>query len=193
MKVDNQYFILEINNIIRNFENLKSLTFSKNFKKLVFSAEKTIKKRGKIIFFGNGGSAADAQHLAAEMVVRFNKKNPTAKPAISISTDTSIITAIANDYSFDKIFSRQIDAIGNPNDIILAITTSGNSKNIIEALKMAKRKKITSFCFSGNNGGKSKKYADYSIIFPSNKTEHIQIMQIFLGQILCKILEKKFI
>ena len=111
-----------------------------NFNKLVKLSLQRIKKKNKILLYGNGGSAADAQHIATELTVRF-KKNRRAIPAVSLSTDTSALTAIGNDFSFEKIFSRQIEAIGMPGDVAIAITTSGNSKNLIEAAKMAKQKK----------------------------------------------------
>ena len=159
-----------------------------NFNKLVKLSLQRLKKKNKILFYGNGGSAADAQHLATELTVRF-KKNRKAISALSLSTDTSALTAIGNDFGFNKIFSRQIDAVGLPGDIAIAITTSGNSQNLIDAAKMAKKKKIFTFCFSGNNGGKLKKYTDYPILIPSKVTSQIQVVEIFLGQIFCNILE----
>lgn len=159
-----------------------------NFNKLIKLSIKAIKKKKKILFYGNGGSAADAQHLATEMTVRYKKKRK-ALAAISLSTDTSALTAIGNDLGFKYIFSRQIEAIGNQGDIVIALTTSGNSKNLIEAAKIAKKKKLISFCFSGNNGGKLKKYVDYPILIPSKITSQIQVCEIFLGQIYCGIIE----
>ena len=162
-----------------------------NFSKLCFMSLNAVKKRKKIIFFGNGGSASDAQHLAAEMVVKFKKKRK-AIPAISLSTDTSILTAIGNDFNFKYIFSRQIEAIGNRGDIAIAISTSGNSNNLIEGIKVANKKKIHTFCFSGNNGGKLKKFANHSIIIPSKITSQIQVLEILVGQVLCEFLENNF-
>ena len=159
-----------------------------NFNKLVKLSLQRIKKKNKILLYGNGGSAADAQHIATELTVRF-KKNRRAIPAVSLSTDTSALTAIGNDFSFEKIFSRQIEAIGMPGDVAIAITTSGNSKNLIEAAKMEKKKKIYTFCFSGNNGGKLKRYTKFPIIIPSKITSQVQVAEIFLGQIYCGILE----
>lgn len=180
-----------IDNTIFAFKKLDNPEILINFNKLIISSVRSIKNGGKIILFGNGGSAADAQHLAAEMVVRFKKKNPRPLPAISLATDTSILTAIGNDYNFDKIFSRQIEALGNQKDTAIAITTSGNSKNIINAIKACQKKKIVSFCFTANNGGKIKNYANYPIIFPNNETSITQVLQIFLGQIFCEIIENK--
>jgi D-sedoheptulose 7-phosphate isomerase len=182
-------FIKERASIINLFQKLK---FDKNFFKLCEQSIKAIKKKKKIIFFGNGGSAADAQHLATELTVRF-KKNRKALPSIALTTDTSALTAIGNDFGFKYIFSRQVEAIGNQGDICVAITTSGNSENLIEAVKVANKKKLKTFCFSGNKGGKLKKYVTNSIIIPSSVTADIQVVEIFIGQIFCDILEDKFL
>ena len=148
---------------------------------------------GKLMLCGNGGSAADAQHLAAEFVATLDHQRPRqGLAAMALTTDTSALTAIGNDYGFKYIFSRQIEAIGNKGDIVIAITTSGNSLNLIEALKIAKRKKILTFCFSGNKGGKLKRYAQYPIILNSNETDVLQVAEIAIGQIYCSILEDYF-
>ena len=162
----------------------------KNFDKLVKESIKSINSGGKIILFGNGGSASDAQHLATELTVRY-QKNRKALAAISLATDTSALTAIGNDFSFEEIFSRQIEAIGKKNDIILGISTSGNSKNIINALKIANRMKIKTFCFLGKKGGIAKKHTKYPIIFPNTSTSGTQVVQITYGQIFCEILESQ--
>ena len=169
---------------------LKKITFEENkkFQKLCFDSLKCLKKKGKIIFFGNGGSAADAQHLATELTVRY-KNNRKALSAISLSADNSAITAIGNDYGFKFIFARQIEAIANKGDICIAITTSGNSQNIIEACKVAKKKSIKTYAFSGNGGGKLKKILKNIVLIPSKNTSQIQVAEIFLGQILCEYLE----
>lgn len=180
--------------IINEFNEIKSILDPKyfinnaNFLELCKKSLICIRNGGKILFYGNGGSAADAQHLAAELVVKY-KKRRRAIPAIALTTDTSILTATANDFDFSSIFSRQIEAIGNENDISIAITTSGNSKNLIEAAKMCKKQKIKTFCLSGNNGGKLSKYIDYPIIIKSKTTSVIQVIEICIGQILCNILE----
>ena len=177
----------EIYQILQLLNNLKKFN-PKNFEILCLKALQATKKRKKIIFFGNGGSASDAQHLAAELVCKY-KKLRKAIPAISLSTDTSIITSIGNDLGFKYIFSRQIEAIGNQGDIAIAITTSGNSKNLIEAVKIAKKNKILTFCLSGNNGGKLKKFVDYPILIPSKITSQIQVAEILIGQSFCEFLE----
>jgi D-sedoheptulose 7-phosphate isomerase len=184
----NQFFLKKKLVIFTLFKNLK---FEKSFYTLCNESIKAIVNGKKIIFFGNGGSAADAQHLATELTVRF-KKNRIALPAIALTTDTSALTAIGNDLGFKYIFSRQLEAIGRSGDICIAITTSGNSPNLIEAIRVANKKKLKTFCFSGNNGGKIKKNVSNSIIVPSFTTAEIQVVQIFIGQIFCEILEDFF-
>ena len=147
-----------------------------------------MKNKKKIIFIGNGGSASDAQHLATELTVRY-KKNRKAISAVSLATDTSALTAIGNDFGFKYIFSRQLEALGNLGDLCIAITTSGNSQNLIEAAKISKKKGITFYAFSGNKGGKLKRYTKNLILVPSKATSQIQVIEIFLGQILCDYLE----
>ena len=191
MKINSYNFLLkEINKIEKVISKIK-IKKLKNFDKLSLLSIKAINKGNKIIIFGNGGSASDAQHLATEFTVRY-KKNRKALPAISLATDTSALTAIGNDFGFKHIFSRQIEAIGNKGDIALAITTSGNSPNLIDAVKLANRKKIKTFCFSGNQGGKIKKYVNYPIIIPSKETSVIQVIEIMIGQIFCETLENYF-
>lgn len=173
---------------IRSLLDHKKFINNKNFLKLIHETMITIQSGGKVFFYGNGGSASDAQHLAAELVVKYKRKRKPI-PAISLSTDTSILTATANDFAFNKVFSRQIDALGKENDISLAITTSGNSKNLIEATKMANKKGLKTFCFSGNKGGRLKKFTKYPIIIDSNNTSVIQVIEITLGQVFCEIIE----
>ena len=177
----------ELTNILNTF----LLQKNKNFNKLCFKSIIAIKNKKKIIFFGNGGSASDAQHLATELTVRFNK-NRKALPGLALTTDTSALTAIGNDFSFKYIFSRQIEALGQSGDICVGITTSGNSQNLIEAMKIANKKKLITFCFSGNNGGKIKKFVKFPIIIPSKNTALLQVAEIFLGQIYCNIIEDYF-
>ena len=186
----NLTFNKEISQIIDLFENLKKLDQKSyfNFVKLCKESIKALKNGKKIIFFGNGGSAADCQHLAAELVGKYKKKRK-ALGAIALTTDTSILTSIGNDYNFSEIFSRQIEAIGKRGDIAIALTTSGNSKNLITATKVANKKGLITFCFSGNKGGILKKSSNYSIIIPSNITSITQVAEIALGQIFCEIIE----
>ncbi len=147
-------------------------------------------KGGKIVFFGNGGSAADAQHLATELTVRYIKdRAPIA--AVSLSTDTSSLTAIGNDYGFDNLFSRQVEALVGKNDVVIAISTSGNSENVIRALNMAKKKGAVAAGFSGRDGGRMTGLADPLITVPWDETARIQEMHILIGHMLCGALEKE--
>lgn len=151
---------------------------------------KCLKNGNKIILCGNGGSAADAQHIATEFTVRF-QKNRDAFNAIAITTDSSALTAIVNDFGAEYIFSRQIEAIGNSGDILIAITTSGNSKNILKAVDIANQKNIYTISFTGNNGGKIKDLANKNLIVPSNITARIQEIHILIGHIICNILDEE--
>ena len=130
----------------------------------------------------NGGSAADSQHLYTELVGRFEINRAPIK-SIALTTDTSILTAISNDYSFEQVFKRQIQALGSKKDLLIVISTSGNSKNIIEAVKEAKKKGIKTFALLGKSGGKIKKLVNKNIVIPSNKVSRIQEMHILIGHI----------
>ena len=155
---------------------------------------KTLKKGNKIILFGNGGSASDAQHIAAELVVKYKKKRRSI-PAISLSTDTSTLTAIGNDFSFNEIFSRQIESIGKPGDIAIGITTSGKSKNVINALKLAKKKKITSVILTKKKYPKTKqieKISDFILGVPAEETARIQELHILVGHLMCAVIDEVF-
>jgi D-sedoheptulose 7-phosphate isomerase len=149
-----------------------------------------IRNGGKIIFMGNGGSAADAQHLAAELIGRF-KKNRKALAAIALTTNTSTITAVGNDFGFDEIFSRQIEALAEPSDLVVGISTSGNSANIIKAIRKAKEMGIRTVGFLGKDGGKLKTYVDIPFVIHSSDTPRIQEMHILAGHIICEIVEDK--
>lgn len=169
--------ILEHNNVI-----LKLLSQTSNLNKIINIIYKKLNLGGKILLCGNGGSAADAQHLAAEFLIRLRPKvNRHPIPAISLCTDTSMLTACGNDYKFEDIFLRPFKALSKKNDILLAISTSGNSKNIIKVLNQAKKDKITTIGFLGNNGGKAKKFCNYKIVVDSKNTARTQEAHIFLG------------
>lgn len=142
----------------------------------------------KLMVAGNGGSAADAQHLVAEFVVRLVSNRP-ALPAIALTTDSSIMTAAGNDFNFDCIFARQIEALGQPGDVFLGISTSGNSKNILQAVQQAKEKQITTVAFTGNGGGKLRALCDYNVIIPSDITMNIQECHLALEHIFCLAVE----
>lgn len=149
-----------------------------------------IKKGGKIIFCGNGGSAADAQHFAAELLIRLKPKvNRKPIKAVSLVLDTSTITACGNDYSFDEIFSRPFEALGEKNDVLFAISTSGNSKNILKVLKKSKKMNIPTISLLGFDGGRSKKYSNVSLIVNSNSVARIQEAHTFLGHYIIEQVE----
>tara|TARA_B100000900_G_scaffold233400_1_gene198147 strand:- start:903 stop:1496 length:594 start_codon:yes stop_codon:yes gene_type:complete len=161
---------------------------SKDIIKVITNIQKKLKKGGKILFCGNGGSAADAQHLAAEFIVRLRPKiNRDPLPAITLAQDTSTLTACGNDYSYEDIFLRTFQALANKNDILFCISTSGNSKNILKVLKEAKKRKIYSVGLLGADGGRAKKLCDKPLIIKSKITARIQECHIFLGHF---ILEK---
>lgn len=144
---------------------------------------------GKLILMGNGGSAGDAQHIAAELVGRF-KKERKAMPAISLTVDTSSLTALGNDYGFDTIFERQVEALAQKNDAVVGISTSGNSENVVRGLKKANAIGAETIGLVGNDGGKIKKEANLSIVIPSNDTARIQEVHITIGHIICELIEE---
>jgi len=144
----------------------------------------------KTILAGNGGSAADAQHIAAELVGRYGFDRPSI-PSLALTTDTSNLTAIGNDYGYDKVFSRQLEGMGQENDIFIGISTSGNSVNIITAFESAKKKNIFTVALTGRDGGKMAEMADIALVVPSNSTPRIQESHILIGHILCDIIEQE--
>jgi len=148
-----------------------------------------LKKGNKIMFFGNGGSAADAQHLAGELIGRFLKERRSL-PAIALTTDSSILTCLANDYSFDIVFARQIEGLAKAGDIAFGISTSGNSKNVIEGLKKAKALGCKTIGLLGGNGGQIASQVDISLTVPGKSTPHIQESHITIGHILCRLIEE---
>ena len=151
----------------------------------------SLKKGGKVMLFGNGGSASDSQHIAAELVGRY-QKDRQALPAIALTTNTSIITAIANDYGYEFIFSKQVEALGQKNDIAVGISTSGKAKNVAMAIKQAKKMGIKTIVFTGGDGGEVARLADVSLIVPSKVTARIQEAHIAVGHIICELVEDYF-
>lgn len=147
-----------------------------------------IARGGKILLMGNGGSAADSQHIAAEIVGRF-KKERRGLPAIALTTDTSILTSVGNDYGYEYIFSRQIEALCSPQDLVIGLTTSGNSPNVVRAIEMAKAIGAVTVGMTGGSGGKLAALCDYNLIMPSADTPRIQEAHIFIGHSLCDLLE----
>jgi D-sedoheptulose 7-phosphate isomerase len=165
-------------------------TLAGEFSRLVAAAAACIRGGGKLLFFGNGGSAGDAQHLATELSVRYVKdRAPIA--AIALTTDTSALTAIGNDLGFERLFSRQVESLGRRGDLAIGITTSGKSPNVIAALKSAKAMGLTAAALTGGDGGAVKGLADPCLVVPSRTTARIQEMHILLGQMLCGALEEE--
>lgn len=148
----------------------------------------SFKSGGKVLLFGNGGSAADAQHIAAEFVGRF-QKDRIGLPAIALNTNTSILTAISNDYGYEIVFARQVEALAKPQDVAIGISTSGKAKNVLLAVKKAKEMGLKTICFSGGTGGELSKSADISLIIPSLITARIQEGHIIIGHIICELVE----
>lgn len=187
------FFPSYINNCLNESAQIKIDTAKKLSQKIAKAAELTIKtyKNGnKILLCGNGGSAADCQHIAAEFVGRF-KKDRKALPAIALTTDTSILTAISNDYGYRFLFSRQIEALGIKGDLLLVISTSGESVNIVNAVKTAKRLKLKTIGLLGGTGGKLKTIVDLPIIIPTKSSDRIQEVHITIGHILCDLVEQE--
>jgi D-sedoheptulose 7-phosphate isomerase len=158
------------------------------FAGLVGACVTSIRGGGKLMLFGNGGSAADAQHLATELTVRY-KANRAAIAAIALTTDSSALTAAGNDLGFERVFARQIEALGKPGDVAIAISTSGKSPNIIAALQQAKTMKLVTAGFGGQGGGAMAGLADHLLAVPSTTTARTQEMHIMLGQMLCGAIE----
>ena len=151
---------------------------------------KSLKNGGKVILMGNGGSAGDAQHIAAEFVGRY-KKERKSYPALALNTNTSSLTAIGNDYGYDVTFSRQIEGFAKAGDVVIGISTSGNSTNVYKALELAKKLNCYTAAFLGKSGGTIKNIADLPIIVKSNNTPRIQECHIFMGHTLCELVEKE--
>ncbi|SMN13427.1 Phosphoheptose isomerase 1 [Bathymodiolus heckerae thiotrophic gill symbiont] len=160
-------------------------------KKAVNLCIKSLENGGKILIFGNGGSAADAQHIAAELVGRY-KVERKGLPAIALTTDTSTLTSIGNDYGYEFIFSRQVEALANKGDIVIGISTSGNSENVINALVLAGKLGTKTIGFSGREGGKMNDLCEVNLVVPSSDTPRIQEMHMLIGHTLCHLIEQEF-
>jgi D-sedoheptulose 7-phosphate isomerase len=158
--------------------------------RLIEEATTRLSNSGKILFFGNGGSAADAQHFATELTIRF-AKDRRALAGLALTTDTSALTACGNDFGYDQIFSRQIEALGRPGDLAIALSTSGTSPNILAAVKQAKASGIFTAAFTGETGGKLRGAVDLLIAVPSQTTARIQEMHSLLGHLLCQEIEAR--
>lgn len=189
-----------MNDYIKNYIKDSILTREKLLQdeKTIFNIEEAARvitnafmQNKKVLLAGNGGSAADAQHIAGELVVKFHKERH-ALPATALTVDSSIMTAIGNDFGYDFIFSKQIEAYGNPNDIFIAISTSGESPNIVEALKTAKSKGLQTIGLLGAKSCSAEKYCDIAIKVPSKETPKIQELHTTCGHIICGLVEENF-
>ncbi len=181
-----------VKTLLNTSANLKIIV-AETLSNEIFNSAKQIKNKleigGKLLLMGNGGSAGDAQHIAAELVGRF-KKERKALPALALTVDTSSLTALGNDYGFDTIFERQIEAIANEKDVVIGISTSGNSENVVRAIKKASSLGAYTIGLLGNDGGKLKEIVNLPIIIPSNDTARIQEVHITIGHIICEIIEE---
>ena len=159
--------------------------------KAVDAIIKSYNNKGKVLLCGNGGSAADSQHIATELVIRMTKPNRPALPAIALTTDSSMLTAAGNDLGFENIFARQVEGLGNAGDVLVAISTSGKSENVNRAIAAARKRGLTVVGFLGKGGGTSKDMVDIAIIIPSDDTQRIQEGHITVAHIICGILENE--
>ena len=169
---------------------LKSINLSEKIEETIKEITKCFKRGNKIIVFGNGGSAADAQHIVAEFIGRFQKERKSL-PAISLTTDSSIITSLANDYSYDIVFSRQCESLVSKGDVVIGISTSGKSKNVEEGIKTAKKKGAITIGLLGGDGGTIKNVTDISIVVPSTNTARIQEVHRVIYHIICDVVENE--
>ena len=181
-----------VKNLLNISADLKK-TVAETLSSEILDAAQKIQARleagGKLMLMGNGGSAADAQHIAAELVGRF-KKERKAMPALALTVDTSSLTALGNDYGFDTLFERQVEALANKNDAVIGISTSGNSENVVRAINKANSIGAFTIGLLGNDGGKLKDAVNLPIIIPSNDTARIQEVHITIGHIICEIIEE---
>ena len=153
--------------------------------------KEALKSGNKVLFCGNGGSAADAQHLAAELIGRFQKERRSLA-SVALTTDTSILTAVANDYGYDEVFARQVEGLGRSGDVLIGISTSGNSANVVKAALKARDTGMHTIAFTGEGGGKLKDICDITVAVPSKVTARIQEMHIMVGHIICELVEEEY-
>ena len=176
--------ILDHSNLIQN--NMHNISIC--VEKIAKDIKETLNNKKTIFFAGNGGSAADCEHLAGELVGRY-KKNRKPYKAISLTTDTSVLTCIANDFGYEKIFERQLEGLGQKGDLLIVFSTSGQSKNIVNLLKKSKKMRIKSIALLGKTGGQCKKISSYSYVVPSSSTANIQEIHHLIGHIFCSLVD----
>ncbi|HQT27601.1 MAG TPA: D-sedoheptulose 7-phosphate isomerase [Burkholderiales bacterium] len=172
---------------IRTIDSLRG-SFADSIEQVGGMLSRSLADGGTVFWCGNGGSAADSQHLAAELVGRF-KKDRSPLRSVALTTDSSVLTCVANDYCYEDIFARQIEALGRKGDVLVGFSTSGNSENILRALKMAKRLELVTVAFLGKGGGACANFADQALIVPSQDTARIQEAHILIGHIVCEMVE----
>lgn len=180
--------------ILDDSVSAQKLAFESNFEtveKLVAAMIKAFESGNRVFFCGNGGSAADSQHIAAEFIGRFQKERK-ALPAIALTTDTSVLTCLANDYGYDVVFSRQLEGLAHPGDILVGLSTSGKSVNVLKAFEKARQMQVLTVALTGHDGGPMGKLADISIIVPSKVTARIQEAHITLAHAICELVEEHF-
>ena len=175
---------------IKNLTNLKSNGYKENLINVVNIITNCVKNGGKVLICGNGGSAADSQHFAAELVGRF-KLERKGLPAIALTTDTSVLTCMGNDYGYDSIFSRQVEALGNKGDVLIGFSTSGNSNNVITAIEEGKKKGLITIGFLGKDGGKLKDMVDVDLTFNYSETARTQEHHLMTYHLICEFVEKE--
>lgn len=183
------YISEQFNELSEQLQELK--TMAPQIAKIANACIDALQNGHKVIWCGNGGSAAQSQHLAAELVGRY-KINRPAMNSISLTVDTSNLTAIGNDYGYDIVFSRQLEGVGQKGDVLIGLSTSGNSKNVVLAVEQAKKMGITTVALTGAKGGMMKEMADYSLCVPAVTSAHIQEMHIATGHLICDLIEKEF-
>lgn len=177
----------ELHSVAESFHTLAEL--SPTIAEIAERCATALKAGGKVMFCGNGGSAADSQHLAAEFVGRYKLERP-ALNSVALTVDTSILTAVGNDYGYDEVFRRQVEGIGKAGDVLIGLSTSGNSRNVVLAFEKARSMGITTVALTGAGGGKMKETADIALPVPAAITNHIQEMHITCGHLICELTEK---
>lgn len=191
VELETNRLIAKISAMAAESERARRAFFEESTEKVAAAAEmiaRSLRSGGKLLICGNGGSAADAQHIAAELAFRMGRTR-AAIPALALTTDTSVLTAISNDRSFDYVFARQIEAFGRTGDALLAISTSGNSANVVEAVKQAKKMEINTVGLLGAKGGALSVIVDLALIVPHDETPRIQEVHITIGHIICQLIE----
>lgn len=187
MKMNSEWIKSELTLVAAHMEELTR--HADIIARIADACAQTLKNGGKVMFCGNGGSAADSQHLAAEFVGRY-KMERKALNSVALTVDTSILTAVGNDYGYDDVFRRQVEGIGNKGDVLIGLSTSGNSTNVVRAFELAKSMGIVTIAFTGAAGGAMRELADVCLAVPSSVTNHIQEMHITAGHLVCELVEK---